>query len=59
MKYKCYLCGGIIEVDEQVDIDYYNKCKYPTCFDCYIKIIDVIMDGQFDELIRRKKEEKK
>ena len=55
MKYKCYFCGGTIEADEQVDIDYYNECKYPTCNDCYIKITDVIMDGQFDELIRRKK----
>lgn len=54
MKYKCYLCGGTIEVDEQADIDYYNKCKYPTCFNCYIKITDVIMDGQFNELIHRK-----
>lgn len=54
MKYKCYLCGGDIEVDEQVDIDYYNRCKYPTCFNCYIKITDVIMDGQFNELIGSK-----
>lgn len=57
MKYKCYLCGGIIEVDEQVDIDYYNKCKYPTCCDCYIKITNVILDGQFNELIHGRKEE--
>lgn len=57
MKYKCYLCGGTIEVDEQVDIDYYNKCKYPTCCDCYIKMTNVILDGQFNELICRRKEE--
>ena len=57
MKYKCYLCGGTIEVDEQVDIDYYNKCKYPTCCDCYIKMTNVILDGQFNELIHRRKEE--
>lgn len=54
MKYKCYLCGGTIEADEQVDIDYFNKCKCPTCLNCYIKIIDVILDGQFDELIHGK-----
>lgn len=56
MKYKCYLCGGTIEVDEQVDIDYYNKCKYPTCCDCYIKMTNVILDGQFNELIHERKE---
>lgn len=55
MKYKCYLCGDTIEVDEQVDIDYFNKWKYPTCSDCYNKIIDTIMDGQFNTLIHGKK----
>ena len=52
MKYKCYLCGDTIEVEEQVDIDYYNRFKSPICFKCYIKVIDVIKDGQFDEALR-------
>lgn len=28
--------------------------KYHVCVDCYIHAIDVILEGQFDSLIRHK-----
>ena len=56
MKFECYFCGKNFEYTESVDIEYEQKHKYHVCADCYIKGINVILEGQYDEIVSRRKE---
>lgn len=53
MDFECYFCGKTFNYIEPVDIEDEQKHKYHVCIDCYIKGIDVILEGQYSELINR------
>lgn len=58
MDFKCYFCGKDFEYDEPVDIKDEQKHKYHVCADCYIKGINVILEGQYDSLLIHYKKNK-
>ena len=51
MNFKCYFCEKEFQYDESVDIEFEQNHKYHVCMSCYFKGIDVILEGQYNELI--------
>ena len=50
-EFKCAFCKKPFIYIEQVDIDFESKHKNHVCSDCYITMINVILEGQCDSVV--------
>lgn len=50
-EFECAFCKKHFTYTEQVDIDYESKHENHVCDDCYITMIEVILEGQCDSII--------
>lgn len=51
MEFECAFCKKYFTYNEQVDIDFESKHKNHVCMDCYITMIEIILEGQCDSIM--------